>query len=312
MTATRPTDDSLTTTHEKADLAMTTDSTTTTPTMPAQQAASHRSAAAPVYRTTLPGVVRAEWIKLRTLRSTWIMLLAVLVTTVAFGAVAAAASTGAVTTPNGGGPGGAPGGGDPLSTVLSGAMLAVTLVGVLGVLLGAREYVSGLIRSYLSAVPTRLPVLWAKVIAFALAVVPVALLSVVLAYVVGMAVLGAGGVATVGWADPGTLRVVLGTAGYIVGIGVIGLALGMLLRNTAGAVTALLGGVLVLPALAGALLPDSWNELLKYLPSNAGSAFTSSVPTDSLLSSGAGALVFIGWIVLAVAGAAVALLRRDA
>jgi ABC-2 type transport system permease protein len=101
-------------------------------------------------------------------------------------------------------------------------------------------------------------------------------------------------------------------AGYIVGMGLIGLALGVLLRSTAGAVTALLAGVLVLPTLAGALLPDSWDSLLKYLPSNAGSAFTSTVPADSLLGSGAGALVFFGWIVVAIAGAAIALVRRDA
>lgn len=275
---------------------------------PAGPAAGPGQTAAPAYRTTLPRVIRAEWIKLRSLRSTWIMLIAVLVAGVGIGAIAAASSTGAVQGPGGN----APVGNDPLSTVLSGSMLAVVLVGVLGVLIGAREYTSGLMRSYLAAVPRRLPVLWAKVIAFLIAVVPVALVSVVVAFVVGMAVLQSGGSATVTWSDPGTARVVLGMAGYVVGIGVIGVALGMILRSTAGAVTALLAGVLVLPALAGALLPDSWSELLKYLPSNAGSAFTSSAASDSLLGAGSGALVFVGWIALAVAGAAVSVQRRDA
>ena len=240
------------------------------------------------------------------------MLAAVLLTTVGLGAIAAASTPGAVESPDGGGRGGGPGGGDALSTVLAGSMLAVVLVGVLGVLVGAREYGSGMMRSSLAAVPARLPVLWAKVVAFLLAVVPVVLVGVLAAYAVGMAVLDAGGVATVPWSDEGTPRVVLGTAGYVLGMGLIGLALGLLLRSTAGAISALLAGVLVLPTLAGALLPDAWDGVLKYLPSNAASAFTSAVPPQSMLSAGTGAAVFVAWIVVGLAGAAVALTRRDA
>jgi ABC-2 type transport system permease protein len=278
------------TTPEKTDLAMTNSPDTT-------------------YRITTPRVVKAEWIKLRSLRSTWTMLLSVLLTILGIGAIAAATATGAVEGPA---DGGGPGGGDALSTVLAGSMLAVVLVGVLGVLVGAREYSSGLIRSSLAAVPARLPVLWAKVVAFLVAVVPVVLAGVLVAFVVGMAILDGGGVATVSWSDEGTVRVVLGTAGYVVGIGLIGLALGLLLRSTAGAISALLAGVLVLPTLAGALLPEAWDGLLKYFPSNAASAFTSTVPTDSVLSAGTGAVVFAAWIVVGLAAAAVALSRRDA
>ena len=138
------------------------------------------------------------------------------------------------------------------------------------------------------------------------------LAGVFAAFVAGMAILETGGRATVSWSDEGTARVVLGTAAYVVGIGLIGLALGLLLRSTAGAISALLAGVLVLPTLAGALLPEAWDGLLEYLPSNAASAFPSAVSTESLLGAGAGVLVFAGWIVVAVAGAAVALSRRDA
>jgi ABC-2 type transport system permease protein len=279
-----------TTTPEKTDLAMTTSPDTT-------------------YRISTPRVVRSEWIKLRSLRSTWTMLLSVLLTVLGIGAIAAATATGAVEGPA---DGGGPGGGDALSTVLAGSMLAVVLVGVLGVLVGAREYSSGLIRSSLAAVPARLPVLWAKVVAFLGAVVPVVLAGVLVAFVVGTAILDGGGVTTVSWSDEGTARVVLGTAAYVVGIGLIGLALGLLLRSTAGAISALLAGVLVLPTLAGALLPEAWDGLLKYLPSNAASAFTSTVPTESMLSAGTGAVVFVAWIIVGLTAAAVALTRRDA
>ena len=74
----------------------------------------------------------------------------------------------------------------------------------------------------------------------------------------------------------------------------------------------MLAGVLVLPTLLGALLPAAWDGVLKYLPSSAAPAFTSTVPNDSLLGTGAGAVVFLIWIVVALAGAAVALTRPDA
>jgi ABC-2 type transport system permease protein len=309
MTAVLPGDTPSTTTREKADPTMTTTSLGEHGAHPAAPVPEPRTATTRTYRLSLTRVVRSEWIKLRTLRSTWAMLAAVLLTIVGLGAIAAASTTGAVEGPD---DGGGPGGGDALSTVLSGSMLAVVLVGVFGVLIGAREYSSGLIRSSLAAVPTRLPVLWAKVVAFVVAVVPVVIVGIFTAFLLGMAVLDAGGVATVSWSDEGTARVVLGTAGYVVGIGLIGLALGLLLRSTAGAISALLAGVLVLPTLAGALLPESWDGLLKYLPSNAASAFTSAVPPESMLSAGTGAAVFVAWIVVGLAGAAVALTRRDA
>ncbi|WP_448612824.1 hypothetical protein [Modestobacter sp. URMC 112] len=308
MTATVPDSVPTTTTRDKAALTMTTSLDTTT-TSPASAPHRHRAGASAGYRITLARVIRAEWIKLRTLRSTWTMLAAVLATIVGIGAIAAGSATGAVEGPA---DGGGPGGGDALSTVLAGSGLAVVLVGVLGVLIGAREYSSGVIRSYLAAVPARLPVLWAKVVALLLAVVPVVLAGVFAAFAVGTAVLEAGGVPSVSWSDPGTPRVVLGTAGYLAGIALIGLVLGVLLRSTAGAISALLAGVLVLPTLAGALLPDAWDGVLKYLPSNAASAFTSAVPPESMLSAGTGAAVFVAWIVVGLAGAAVALARRDA
>jgi ABC-2 type transport system permease protein len=70
--------------------------------------------------------------------------------------------------------------------------------------------------------------------------------------------------------------------------------------------------VLILPSLATALLPDSWDAVLKLLPSNAAEAFTSHLPSNDLLGSGAGIAVFALWVVLALAGAAAALNGRDA
>jgi len=259
-------------------------------------------------RLTFAHVVRSEWIKLRTLRSTWISLASVLGVLIGFGLIAAAMAGGGETA----GPGGpAPGSNDPVGTVLTGANLAVLVVGVVGAVIGAREFGSGQIRTTLAAIPSRLPVLWGKIIALCALLVPVTVCGVLVAFVAGMPILNAQGVTTVSWSDPGVARAVLGTAGYLVGIGLIGVALGVLIRGTAGAIGVLLGGVLILPGLATALLPDGWDVVLNLLPSNAAQAFTSRLPSPDLLGSGVGMTVFALWVAVALVAAAAALMVRD-
>jgi len=265
-------------------------------------------------RTTVPRVIRSEWIKLATLRSTWATVLATVLVIVGFGVLAALVASGDVKTgPGGAPPGGGTAGTNPLTTVLAGANLAVLIIAVLGSMIGAREYSTGMIRTTFSAVPRRLPVLWGKLLSFAAAAVPAVTVGVLSAFFAGMAVLHANGATTLTWTDDGVARVLLGEVYNIVGLGVIGLALGILLRSTAAAIGTVIGAVLFIPTLASALLPSSWDAVLKYLPSNAATAFTTlHQTTGNWLSPGTGALVFTAWIVLAVAGAAWALLRRDA
>ena len=263
-------------------------------------------------RTTPSRVITSEWIKMRTLRSTWLTLGGILFALVAFGLISALTASGQVEVTEGqaGPPGFA--GTDPVSTVLSGANFAVLIVAVLGAIVGAREYSTGMIRTTFAAVPKRLPVLWAKLTTFVGVLTPVALIGVLVSFFAGMAILAAGGAETVSWSDDGVARAVLGTAAYLVGLGVIGVALGILLRSTAGGIGTVIGAVLFVPTLASALLPDSWDGGLKYLPSNAGQAFTSLTPGDTLLGPGAGVAVVTGWVVLAIVGAAFAVKRRDA
>ena len=263
-------------------------------------------------RTTTPRVIRSEWIKLRTLRSTWLMIGGMLSALIAFGLISALTASGQVEVTAG--QGGAPGfvGTNPVSTVLAGANFAVLIVAVFGAIIGAREYSTGMIRTTLAAVPKRLPVLWGKLTTFVGVVTPVAVVGVLVSFFGGMAILDAGGAATVSWSDDGVARAVLGMAAYLIGLGVIGVALGILLRSTAGGIGTVLGAVLFVPVLASALLPDSWDGVLKYLPSNAGQAFTSLNPGDTLLSPGVGMAVFAAWVLLAIVGAAIALKRRDA
>ena len=263
-------------------------------------------------RTTTPRVIRSEWIKMRTLRSTWLTIGGILFALVAFGLISALTASGQVEVTAGEGGPPAFAGTDPVSTVLSGANFAVLIVAVLGAIVGAREYSTGMIRTTLAAVPKRLPVLWGKLATFVGVLAPVSLVGVLVSFFAGMAILDAGGAATVSWSDDGVARAVIGTAVYLVGLGVIGVAVGVMMRSTAGAIGTVIGAVLFVPTLASALLPDSWDGVLKYLPSNAGQAFTSLNPGDTLLSPGAGMAVFAGWVVLAIVGAAIALKRRDA
>jgi ABC-2 type transport system permease protein len=261
------------------------------------------------HRQTLGRAIRSEWIKLRSLRSTWIGIGAVVVVLVALGAISAAVSTGSVTAPQDG-----PGfsGNDPLSTVLTGADFAVLLAGILGALAGAREYGSRMISATIAAVPRRWQVVVAKAVVLTGVVLPAALIGVLAAFGVGMGVLSTGDAATVALTDDGVLSAVLGMAGYITAIALLGLGLGILLRSVASGIGILVAGVLVLPALAGALLPASLDSVLQYLPTSAAAAFTTVTGAgDSVLGGTAGALVLAAWVAAALGAAVVSITRRD-
>ena len=269
-----------------------------------------RSTRAPIttQRQTLGRAIHSEWIKIRTLRSTWIGLGTVLLILVGIGVIGALLSTGALPDDDGDGFGGD----GPLATVLTGADFAVLLVGVLGALAGAREYSSRMITATVAAVPRRWQVVVSKAVALTAVVLPTALLGVLATFGIGMAILSSGDGATVALTDSGVLRELLGMAGYITSIALIGLGLGVLLRSVAGSIGALVAGVLILPAIAGGLLPASWDSILQYLPSSAAAAFTTVLAAgDSVLSSGAGALVLAAWVAISLGAAAWAITRRD-
>jgi ABC-2 type transport system permease protein len=255
---------------------------------------------------TLPRVMRAEWIKLRSVPSTTIGFLA---------AAALAILLGLIFSSVGGnveGPGSAPGeSSDPVSLSLAGFSLAQIVVGVLGVLVVAGEYSTGLIRTTFAAVTARLPVLWAKVAVVGAVTLVVTGVAALVAFVGGQAVYG-GADATASLGDPGVLRAVLGTAVYCTGVALIGVALGFLMRSTASAIGLLFAGLLVVPGLAG-LLPESVSDaVLKVLPSNAGEAFTSVDGGSDLLSPAGGLIVFALWVIGLLAAAAVTLRATDA
>src|SRR5260370_32772642 len=157
----------------------------------------------------------------------------------------------------------------PISTSLSRMLFSQLAIGVLGVLLISGEYSTGMIRSSLTAVPRRLPVLWAKLGVFAGVVFSVTLLTSFVSFFLGQALLSSQHL-NVAISAPGALRSVIGAALYATVAGMTGMALGALLRNTAAGISTFVAVFFVIPPLTN-LLPSSWSShFVQYLPSNAG------------------------------------------
>jgi len=265
-----------------------------------------------VHKVTGRRVLRAEWAKFWSLRSTWITLGVAVFLLVLFGTIASFAYSPAEVADGGGnGPLGAEGSSTAVSLALTGVTFGSLAIGVLGVLLSAGEYTTGMIRSSLTAVPHRLPVLWSKAAVIGPIVVFLTSLAALAAFQLGTIGLD-GETISLSMGDDGVLRSLLGAGVYLALVSMLGVALGMLIRSSAGAIATLVGILLILPGLAS-LLPDSWNDTLSpYFPSNAGNAIYSLTQSSGSLSPGAGLAVFAGWVALALAAAAYRLVKTDA
>jgi ABC-2 type transport system permease protein len=200
---------------------------------------------------------------------------------------------------------------NPLADPLSGFNLAQLAIGVLGVLLTAGEYSTGMIRASLGAVPKRLPVLWAKLGVFTSVTLVTMLPTALVTFFVSQRLLSAQHIQTT-WSTPAVARSVIGVGLYLTVVAAIGIGLGAILRNVAGAIATLVGVLLVIPVVASAL-PETWGDRInKWLPSNAGQALLSVGSDSATLSPWRGFAVFCGYAVVTLASAAVLLKRRDA
>jgi ABC-2 type transport system permease protein len=258
-------------------------------------------------KVTQARVLRSEWTKLRTQPSALWALLSAAVLVVAFGigysllrearpphGAAAIASF------------------DPAAISLSGVQIAQIAVGVLGVLLITSEYATGLIRTTLAAVPRRLPTLWGKAVVLAAAVAAVSVPAAVAVVLAGQSILGRQHL-SVSLGDPGVARAIIGSALYLAVAGLLGLALGALLRSTAGGIAALFGLLFAVPVLVGFLPGTLSDEIGKYLPGAAGLAVTTvhHDPATSL-APWTGLGVFCAYTAVLLGFAAVRMRRGDA
>jgi ABC-2 type transport system permease protein len=259
-------------------------------------------------RVTQLNVIRSEWTKLWSLRSTRWSLLASFVSMAGLGVLVAAVQMSRwsqlqphdrLTY-------------DAINTGVGGYHLAQLAIGVLGVLVISGEYTTGMIRSSMMAVPKRLPVLWAKTGVYAAVTFVLMLIASLISFFVVQAIVTQHHVQH-GIGDPGALRTVVGAALFMTVLSVLCVGLGGILRNTAGGIATFVALLFVLPGIS-AILPASVNNSISpYLPLNAGTTIAShSFDNSHHLSVWGGFAVFCGYALVAMVGASISLMRRDA
>jgi len=252
-------------------------------------------------------VIRSEWTKFHSLRSTRVMLAVYVVLTVGLAGMITAlvsAHWGKLSHQE-------KATFDAALTPLQGIHLSQLAVGVLGVLLISGEYSTGMIRASLTVVPTRYPVLRAKLAVFAAAIGVLSLVASFGAFFLGQYILS-GRHLDVTIASTHALRTVIFAAIYLLMVGIIGMALGALMRNTAGAISTLVGLFFVLPVLFN-FLPQSWSHhVAPYLPAQAGFAFLGATDGYSIDSPALAFAVLCGWTAAVLIPAFVRLARTDA
>jgi ABC-2 type transport system permease protein len=273
----------------------------TTLTQPAAQPSSESARR----RVTQAKVVRSEWTKFRTQPSTAWSLLATVALIVGFGVLYSLVR---VTRPPR-----SPAevvSFDPTAIGLAGVQLAQIAVGVLGVLLVTSEYATGMIRTSMVAVPRRLPVLWGKAIVVGLTAPLLFVPATFATFLVSQSVLSREQLGT-SLHQPGVARAVLGSALYLTAVGLLGLGLGALLRNTAGAIASLFGVLFGLQIVVGFLPASVADKVSRYLPTPAGVAVTNVRPDPASLPPWTGFGLFCLYTVILLGLAAWLLRRRD-
>lgn len=252
-------------------------------------------------------LLRSEWTKLRSVRSTYWTTLLALLTTVALGAIICLRWAQIIRS---GGPGKLDGF-DATLTSLNGIYLAQIAIGALGVLVISSEYGTGMIRATLAAVPQRRAVLAAKGLVLGGATLALGEMLSFASFGIGQAILaGVHGGASL--RDPGVLRAVVGGGLYLAVVALLGFGLGAMIRHTAGALSAFFG-LLFGGSVIVALLPTGWrNDLLPYMPANAGSQIFTIVRTHGALSPWTGLGVFSLYALVALTAGFFLMQRRDA
>ena len=275
-------------------------------------------------RVTFGGVIKSEFIKLFTLRSTFWCIVILVVLSVGFGLLAATISPPARA-------------GVPAPATLSvaaqqaqavsyanvGSQIGELVLAVLGVLVISGEYGTGMIRSTFAAVPRRTPALGAKAIVLGITSFVVGLVTIFGTAAIIFPLLPGTKKIHPDWTDWHVVESLIGGAVYLTLIALIAFSIGAIVRNSAGGIAAALGLVLVLPtlvAIVGGLTQATWIENVgNVLPSAVGANLANYTGTKTQVVSGLlsldrldSGLVLLAWFVVLFAGAALLLKRRDA
>jgi ABC-type transport system involved in multi-copper enzyme maturation permease subunit len=264
------------------------------------------------------GLVQAtssEWIKFRSVRSTWFTYAATSVLCVGLGALFA---LGRATHGGGAGSGGHATGvmiADPTRVSLQGFIFGEIAIGVIGVLAVSSEYSTGSIRSTLTATPRRWLVLVAKAIVLFTTTLVIGEVCAFIAFFVGQAVLKSKGATTATLSGPDVVRsIVLAGVGLAL-LALFAMGIGLMIRHTAGAITIYVVLIFVI-LLVVAALPMNWQQDIgKYLPEILTESMRSPVSGEinfSPFSAITSTLVLLAYAVGSLVGGGILLTRRDA
>ncbi|MBV9094120.1 MAG: ABC transporter permease subunit [Streptosporangiaceae bacterium] len=256
-------------------------------------------------------LLQAEWTKIRSVQSTVWSLLAFVVVAVGFSTLIATVISHDWNAP-GNHPNHAELLADPTAVIFgAGLGLGQLAICVLGVIVITSEYSSGTIRASLLAVPKRIPMLAAKALVFAAIDLVASAVAVFAVFFISTAILRSH--VSITLSQPGVTRAVIGAVVYLTVLGLFALAIGGLIRHTAGAIAIVIATVIVVPPLVGLIPGTIANHVHGYLPTVAGQlvAQTSQQPGD-VTSGWQGFGVFCAWTAVLLAACGWLLVRRDA
>ena len=260
----------------------------------------------PRIRLTFGGQLRSEWIKLRTLRSTWwaaavtVALMAGLAALAAWGITTAGIESDAA---------------DGVLAMTIGHAFGQLALAVLAVLVITGEYATGMIRSTLAASPRRVPVYLGKALIVALVTGAIALIGTAFAFAFAQPVLSSAGFG-LDFSDPEQLQALVGQVAYLVLVSLFAFGIGALVKHSAAGIVIVVGVLFALPIvvqIVGALTRLEWlADVYQYLPSVAGQQmmFLGQPGADALSPAG-GFAVLAGYALLALVAGGFAFARRD-
>jgi ABC-type transport system involved in multi-copper enzyme maturation permease subunit len=261
-------------------------------------------------RAGFGGTLRSEFTKIRSVRSTYWTLLVLLVISIGIGAVftAAAAANWSHMDPADKATF------DPTQLSVAGLFYLGQLdIVVIGAMTLTAEYSTGMIRTSLTAMPRRTTVYAAKAVVLACITAVVSFAAAFISFFLGQALL-ASTHDTATLSQPGVLRAVIGAAVYVTTCGLFTYAVGSILRSTPAAIATVIGLLFIIPILA-ALLPENWrHDVVRWLPSSAGQALSTTVgqPDAHLFSPWAQFAVFAAYTAALLVAGAVLFRTRDA
>ncbi len=269
-------------------------------------------------RVGLVSAVRSEFTKIRSVRSTYWTLLAMIVVCVGMGMLFSAADaaqvSGAVTAADRASAL-AHARADSVTGSLIGLLIGQLVIAVLGALTITSEYSTGMIRTSLTSMPRRGTVYAAKALVFGAVAVVAGMVTSFASFYAGQALL-AGVHANASLSQPGVLRAVIGGGLFLAVCGLLSFGLGAMFRHSAAAIAASVGLLFVAWSLSQ-FVPGTGGwfsqvDIDKWIPFNAGGAIWEQVSGVHMFSPWIGFAVFCGYAAVAMAAGLVLFLRRDA